>query len=417
MPKYADYYSKLLHLDVKIITLFLFGYVVMQTFISAEDKKTCILDHEYPNMAVNPPIFQNSIFHFNTIDDYIAYRRREISRFCYTRGNNPTTKILEDKLANLDRAQACRVFGSGMGAISSTLFALLNSGDHVLVINEIYGPTREYLTTLEKYNVTFDIISCAEAESLENYVRENTKIIYTESPGTMTFGVVNLSKLAHFAKSRNIYTIIDNTCMTSLLQKPLTLGIDICVYSLSKYTGGHSDVIAGAVVTSQDILAKIDKEGYKLGGSVLSPNDAFLLLRGLRTLPSRIETLSNITASVIEFLTTRHEVKRVLHPLAYSNNELAVHNEQATGFTSLLSLQLVTTDTVKIKRFIDSLRTFNIAVSWGGYENLVMVQDVAHFANPQSDKVVIRLALGLLDAETIIADIEQAFVQMENQNA
>lgn len=389
----------------------------MQTTISSTDKQICIIDHEYPNLAVNPPIYQNSIFHFNTIDDYIAYRKREVTAFCYTRGNNPTTQVLEKKLAALDKAEACRVFSSGMGAISSTLFALLSAGDHVVVINEIYGPTREYLATLAKYNISFDIITCRDANDLAKHLRNNTKMIYTESPGTMTFGVVDLAKVAKFARAHQIYTVIDNTCMTSLLQKPLTLGFDVAVYSLSKYTGGHSDVIAGAVVTSKALLAKIDKEGYKLGGSVLSPNDAFLLLRGLRTLPTRIEAISNIAQQVISFLQQHQSVKAVLHPLAYDAEALAIHQAQATGITSLLSLQLKTIQTARIKKFIDSLQTFSIAVSWGGYENLVMVQDVAHFANEHSDKIVIRLALGLLDASTIIADLTQALTKMENKDA
>lgn len=389
----------------------------MQTIISSEDKLTCLSDQHHSNLAINPPIYQSSIFHFESIDDYIQYRKREKKAFCYTRGNNPTTQILEQKLAKLDHGDCCRVFSSGMGAISSTLFALLESGDHVLVINEIYGPTREYLATLDKFNISFDIINPEEAKDIAKHVKGNTRVIYTESPGTMTFGVINLCEVANFAKANNIYTVIDNTCMTSLLQKPLTLGFDVAVYSLSKYTGGHSDVVAGAVVSSHEILAKIDKEGYKLGGSVLSPNDAFLLLRGLRTLPTRIEAVAKIAIDVINFLQKHPCVANVLHPLSYNHENLEIHQQQTTGITSLLSLQLKTNQTSKIKKFIDSLQTFSIAVSWGGFENLVMVQDVAHFAHEYSDKVVIRLAIGLLDATTIIADLEQALNKMEESHA
>jgi cystathionine beta-lyase/cystathionine gamma-synthase len=386
----------------------------MKTVISSRDKLICIADEHYPNQAINPPIYQNSIFHFNVIDDYIAYRKREVKAFCYTRGNNPTTQVLEDKLARLDGGDGCRVFASGMGAISATLFALLKSGDHVLVINEIYGPTREYLATLGKFGVTHTIISTNEIANILQHIKSNTKVIFTESPGTMTFDVVDLQAIATIAKERDIYTIIDNTCMTPLLQKPLTLGFDVAVYSLSKYTGGHSDVLAGAVVSSAKIIAQIDKEGYKLGGSVLSPNDAFLLLRGLRTLPTRIEAFAKITEAVIGYLKSHEAIDKVLHPLCYNTDELSIHQKQATGITSILSLKLKTHNTAKIKKFIDSLQTFSIAVSWGGYENLIMVQDVTHFANLESDKIIIRLALGLLDAETIIADISQALDKMES---
>ncbi|MDD3265643.1 MAG: PLP-dependent transferase [Burkholderiales bacterium] len=387
----------------------------MYTKISAKDKEVCLIDKDYPNQAVNTPIYQNSIFHFNTVDDYLLYKNREIKAFCYTRGNNPTTEVLEDKLAKLDGGESCRVFSSGMGAITATLFALLTSGDHVLVINDIYGPTREYLSVLSKFGIGFDVISATDTKNLEFFIKENTRVIYTESPGTMTFDVVDLRLIASIAKTRGVYTVIDNTCMTPLLQKPLLLGFDIAVYSLSKYTGGHSDVLAGAVVGSREILAKIDKEGYKLGGSVISPNDAFLLLRGLRTLPSRLETLTLITSEVVTYLQKNEKVKNILHPLAYNDTDLELYQAQTTGITSLLSLQLVTTDTKKIKMFIDSLKTFSIAVSWGGYENLVMVQDVLEFTKAHSDKIIIRLALGLFDASTIIADLEQAFNQIEGK--
>ncbi|RTK96390.1 MAG: aminotransferase class I/II-fold pyridoxal phosphate-dependent enzyme [Neisseriaceae bacterium] len=385
----------------------------MQTKISTKDKVICLIDNHYPNQAVNPPIYQNSIFHFDTIDDYIAYKKRELKSYCYTRGNNPTTEVLEHKLAQLDQGETCRVFSSGMGAISATLFALLNSGDHVLVINDIYGPTKEYLQVLAKFNISFDVISSFDTKNLTSFIKDNTRIIYTESPATMTFNVVDLRYIAEVAKSRNIYTVIDNTCMTPLLQKPLALGFDVAVYSLSKYTGGHSDVLAGAVVTSNQLLAKIDKEGFKLGGSVISPNDAFLLLRGLRTLPSRLETLANITQEVVSYLQSNNKVNAVLHPLAYNEEDRKLYQSQTTGITSLLSIKLTTNNTTQIKKFIDSLKTFSIAVSWGGFENLVMVQDISEFSKPQSENIIIRLALGLLDASTIIADLEQAFNQIE----
>lgn len=387
----------------------------MYTKITVKDKEICLIDKNYPNQAINVPIYQNSIFHFNTLDDYISYKKREINAYCYTRGNNPTTEVLEDKLAKLDNGEACRVFSSGMGAISATFFALLKTGDHVLIINDIYGPTKEYLSVLSKFGIEFDIISVSTSKNFEGFIKENTRIIYTESPGSMTFNSVDLKHIANIAKSKSIYTIIDNTCMTPLLQKPLSLGFDIAVYSLSKYTGGHSDVLAGAVVTSNEILTKIDKEGYKLGGSVISPNDSFLVLRGLRTLPSRLEALTLTTQKVVNYLQSNKKVKKIFHPLVYDADELELYRAQTTGITSLLSIKLVTTNTLQTEKFIDNLKTFSIAVSWGGYENLIMVQDISEFNQLQSDNIIIRLALGLLDANTIIEDLEQAFNQIEGE--
>lgn len=389
----------------------------MQQKISEQDKLICLIDHEHPFSAVNPPIFQSSIFNFNTIEDYIDYKDKLNQAYCYTRGNNPTCKILEQKLAALDQAEQCRVFSSGMGAISATLFSILKNGDHVLVLNTIYGPTLDYLKFMERYGISFDVVTVEEISQLEQLVKTNTKVIYTESPATMTFETIDLSKLAQFAKARKIITVIDNTCLTPLLQKPLMLGIDIAVYSLSKYTGGHSDVIAGAVVTSQQLMTNIDKYGYKLSGSVLSPNDAFLLLRGLRTLPLRLEALAQTTTQVIDYLSEQSQIKTIYHPLSYHGKQKDIYQKQASGYAGLFSIKLVTNDTNQIRNFINSLKTFNIAVSWGGFESLVMVKDINELRKVVSDEVIIRLSLGLLDAKTIIQDLEQALNQIGTDDA
>ncbi len=389
----------------------------MQQRISEQDKLICLSDNEHSFSAVNPPIFQSSIFSFNTIEDYIDYKDKLNQAYCYTRGNNPTCKILEQKLAALDQAEQCRVFSSGMGAISAALFSILKKGDHVLVLNNVYGPTLDYLNFMERYGVSFEVVAVEEISQLEQLVKVNTKVIYTESPATMTFETIDLRGLAQFAKAREIITIIDNTCLTPLLQKPLMLGIDIAVYSLSKYTGGHSDIIAGAVVTSQQLMTNIDKYGYKLSGSVLSPNDAFLLLRGLRTLPLRLEALAQTTTQVIDYLSEHPQIKTIYHPLSYCGEQKNIYQKQTSGYAGLFSIKLVSNNTKQIRNFINRLETFNIAVSWGGFESLVMVKDINELRKAVSDEVIIRFSLGLLDAKTIIQDLEQALNQIGTDDA
>ena len=389
----------------------------MQQRISEQDKLICLSDNEHSFSAVNPPIFQSSIFSFNTIEDYIDYKDKLNQAYCYTRGNNPTCKILEQKLAALDQAEQCRVFSSGMGAISAALFSILKKGDHVLVLNNVYGPTLDYLNFMERYGVSFEVVAVEEISQLEQLVKVNTKVIYTESPATMTFETIDLRGLAQFAKAREIITIIDNTCLTPLLQKPLMLGIDIAVYSLSKYTGGHSDIIAGAVVTSQKLMTNIDKYGYKLSGSVLSPNDAFLLLRGLRTLPLRLEALAQTTTQVIDYLSEHPQIKTIYHPLSYCGEQKNIYQKQTSGYAGLFSIKLVNNKTKQIRNFINRLKTFNIAVSWGGFESLVMVKDINELRKAVSDEVIIRFSLGLLDAKTIIQDLEQALNQIGTDDA
>ena len=376
--------------------------------ISAQDKQICLTDSEHPFAAINPPIFQNSIFAFKNIADFIAYRDKTLPAYCYSRGNNPTVNVLEEKLAQLDRGEKCRVFASGMGATTAVLISLLQSGDHVLIINEVYGPVREYLGFMQSYGITHDIIDADEVTNLGAHIKPNTKVIYTEAPGTMTFRFVDLAEIVCHAKANKITTIIDNTCLTPLLQKPLSIGFDITIYSLSKYTGGHSDIIGGAVVSSELLMQRIDKYGFKLQGAVFSPNDAFLVLRGLRTLPTRLEALYPTTCKVVEFLAAHHKVAEVLHPLTYPDRLKQKYYRQASGVTSLLAIRLRTNDTAQIRKFIDGLNTFYITVSWGGYENLVMVQDLIELKQAKSDKVIIRLALGFLDSQTIIDDLQQA---------
>ncbi len=389
----------------------------MQQNISQQDKLICLSDHIQPFYAINPPICQTSIFSFPSIEEYIAYKDKQNTNYCYTRGNNPTCQVLEQKLAALDQGEQCRVFSSGMGAISASLFSLLKSGDHVVVLNTVYGPTLDYLQFMVKYGITFEVIQIQNSIELDEMITKNTTLIYTESPATMTFEMLDLQALARFAKAKNILTMIDNTCLSPLLQKPLTLGIDIAVYSLSKYTGGHSDVIAGAVVTSKKIMSQIDKYGYKLSGSVLSPHDAFLLLRGLRTLPTRLEALAITTTQVINYLADHPQIKAVYHPLAYTIEQQSQYLEQASGFGGLFSIKLHTNNTTQIRQFINSLKTFHIAVSWGGFESLVMVQSINELRGTNSDNTIIRLSLGLLDANTSIQDREQALNTIGDNNA
>lgn len=389
----------------------------MQQNISQQDKLICLSDHIQPFYAVNPPICQTSIFSFPNIEEYIAYKDKQNTNYCYTRGNNPTFQVLEQKLAALDQGEQCRVFSSGMGAISASLFSLLKSGDHVVVLNTIYGPTLDYLQFMARYGITFEVIQIQNSTELDAKISKTTTLIYTESPATMTFEMLDLQALAKFAKTKNILTMIDNTCLSPLLQKPLTLGIDIAVYSLSKYTGGHSDVIAGAVVASKKIMSQIDKYGYKLSGSVLSPHDAFLLLRGLRTLPTRLEALATTTTQVINYLKDHPQIKAIYHPLTYTIEQQSQYLKQASGFGGLLSIKLQTNNTTQIRLFINALETFHIAVSWGGFESLVMVQSISELRGANSDNTIIRLSLGLLDANTIIQDLEQALNQIGDNNA
>lgn len=384
----------------------------MQSRILARDKEICLLDSDNPYQAINPPIIQSTLFNFKNFEDFRQYRLHNRWQYCYTRGNNPTTKVLEEKLAQLERGEVCRVFSSGMAAITSSIISHVKSGEHVLFVNSIYGPTKSYADFLARMNIGHTHLLKLDIESISNHLQENTTMIFVESPGSNNLQVVDLRAIAKLAKSQKIITAIDNTYLTPLFQKPLELGFDISIQTCSKYIGGHADVIAGAVITSNRLMQNIDSFGFKLHGAVLSPHDAGLLIRGLRTLPSRLEAIQDTTIKVVNFLMNHHRVLKVYHPLSYSDTDKKIFWSQAQGFTALVSFELDAKNFADMAIFIDKLKTFHIGVSWGGYENLVVAphvgNDFAEVTARGETPNLIRLALGLFDPQTIIDDLTQA---------
>ncbi|SES89845.1 Cystathionine beta-lyase/cystathionine gamma-synthase [Salinibacillus kushneri] len=329
------------------------------------DEKICTHFGENPsknNGSVSPPIYQTSLFAFESFKEFTEAQKLEREHYVYSRGVNPTVEVLEKKLAALERGDKCKCFGSGMGAISAVFFSLLESGDHVLFINNIYGPTTQLMDQFKKFNITY---SCVDHEltNLDTMIQENTKMIYVESPGTMLMNVVDLQAVARKAKDNGIITAIDNTWSTPIFQKPLTLGFDLSIHSLTKYIGGHSDVVGGAVIGSYELVDQIFTYGYQLNGSVLGPNDAYLVIRGLRTLPIRLKQHQENTIKIVDYLKTKEDVANIHHPSMELNKSFL--NKQMKGFTGLLSFELKQADFAHVCNFIDGLTLFKIGVSWG----------------------------------------------------
>lgn len=364
--------------------------------------------------AVSPPIFQTSLFTFKDFNTFVEAHEEELSNFVYTRGVNPTTKVLEEKLAQLERGEKCKCFGSGMGAINATLLTLLESGSHVLFVNSIYGPTLQLADKLAKFNVSYDCVD-NNLENIASAIQENTKLIYIESPGTMMMDVIDLKGLSKLAKSHNIVTAIDNTWSTPIFQKPLMFGIDLSLHSLTKYIGGHSDVVAGAVIGNSQLIDRIIQYGHQLNGAVLSPQDAYYLIRGLRTLPVRMKEHQDNVMKVINYFKQKQEVRAIYHPSVKTGSDAEVVENQMEGFSGLLSIELKQ-DRNKfedVAKFIDALSLFKIGVSWGGYESLVTSPSRPNNENELRKQGtplgLIRLSIGLEGAELQIADLERGF--------
>lgn len=364
--------------------------------------------------AVAPPIVQTSNFAFKTVDDFRASFEDEYSTWLYSRGLNPTVEILRKKLAALDSAEDCLVFNSGAAAIFAAVLANVKSGDHIVSVQGVYTWARKmFEEILPRFNVTHTYIDGTKIDNFKNAIQPNTTVIYLETPNSWTFELQDLKAIAALAKENNIITICDNSYCTPLYQKPIELGIDLSLQSATKYIGGHSDVVAGVLSGSKKMIERIFNSEYMNIGSGIQPFNAWLLIRGLRTLPTRLERITKTTRAVIEFLENHEQVEEVIFPLEEQFAQYDLAKQQMSGSCGLLTFILKTNSVEAIETFCNGLKHILMAVSWGGYESLIIpkcagmkkenfnVQDKWHRS--------LRLYVGLEDPAYIIADLEQSF--------
>ena len=374
--------------------------------IDPADIRLCIEDHPAREPGVEPmatPIVQTSLFAYPSVDALIEAGAAEYKHNVYSRGQNPTVEVLERKLAALERGEACKAFGSGMAAVSAVLIGLLSAGDHILFVNQTYGPTQQLAKQLERFGIEHSLLLDIEPDDVKRALRPNTKLVWLESPGTMTFRTLDLAAIADIARSHGALTCIDNSWASPLFQKPITHGVDIVVHSATKYIGGHSDVVAGAVITTADRMKQIFYKSYLLLGGILHPFDSWLLLRGLRTMPVRMAQHHADAIKVAEYLRTRGEVETVLHPV------FATPSSALQGFSGLFSFVLKDAGFEKVRGFIDGLKRFRIGVSWGGVESLVISpnrgNNLAWLDAQRIPHGLVRLSIGLEGADVLIEDI------------
>lgn len=360
--------------------------------------------------AIAPPIFEASNFAFSSYEELEMHGRGEVNKFVYTRGGNPTINLLEEKIAMLEKGEACRAFSSGMGAITSSILSLVKSGDHIICLRGIYGPTYDFVYNyLKNFGISSTFVDGRNADDIKSAIKPNTKLIYLESPNTFLFEVFDLRAISKIAKENGIYTIIDNTWATPYFQNPIEHGIDIVVHSASKYLGGHSDVVAGVAVTNKDLIKGIDRNVHLLGG-IIGPFEAWLILRGLRSLPARMELHQSNTIKIAEFLNEHPRVIRVNYPGLKTNpyHQLAI--SQMRGFSGLMSFE-IDGGKKELRKFINSLKIFTIAVSWGGYESLVIPGEQVfkdRIDVKDCPSQLIRISVGLEDVDDLIADLDNA---------
>lgn len=362
--------------------------------------------------AIAPPVFQASNFAMPSVAamrDAIAH---EYDTALYTRGANPTAAILRRKLAALEGTEDALVFGSGAAAVAAAAIAAVGHGDHVVCVDKPYSWTRVLLRDLlPRFGVDCDFIDAREPAKVESALRSTTRLIVLESPNSMTFEQQDLSAIAAIARGRGILTMIDNSWASPLGQSPAAHGIDVVVHSGTKYLAGHSDVVFGAVCASRAFCERVFRGPYMTLGAILSPHDAWLALRGLRTLEVRMQRIAASTARILENLQRHPRVRRVFHPHAAGYDQAGLTAAQLRFASGLLSIEL-DSDLDGVERFVDGLERFLIAVSWGGYESLVFPAAAwrdwrGHEQECPVPVTLVRLSIGLEDPEVLIADLAQ----------
>ncbi|CAN5252005.1 PLP-dependent transferase [soil metagenome] len=371
-------------------------------------------DREDYFRAVAPPIMQTSNFAFKTVDALRSSFEDEYATWLYSRGINPTVEILRKKLAALDGAEDCLVFNSGAAAIFASVLANVKSGDHIISVRNPYTWAKKMFDEiLPRFNVTTTYIDGRETSNFAEATKTNTVLYYLETPNSWNYELQDLSAVATLAKQHNIITICDNSYCTPLYQQPVAYGIDLVLQSATKYIGGHSDVVAGVLTGESKMIQRIFNSEYLNIGSGIQPFNAWLLIRGLRTLPARLGRITATTNTVINYLKQHQLVKKVIFPFDDDFPQHALAKKQMTGACGLLTFIIKAGSIETIEKFCESLRHILMAVSWGGHESLIIPRCAGikrdTFIASNDEHCMLRLYCGLETADYIINDLEKGF--------
>ncbi len=367
--------------------------------------------------AIAPPIIQTSNFSFSSVQSFRKALHDELENTIYTRGNNPTVKILREKLAALEKTEDALVFASGSAAVAATVIAQVKAGDHIVCVQSPYSWTYKLLHQfLPRFGVKTTFVNAQKIETIEAAIKENTKVLYLESPNSMTFELQDLKQCAQLAKKRGLVSIIDNSHASPYYQNPADFGIDLILHSGTKYLNGHSDVVFGVVCGNHTQIRKIFESEFMTLGAIMSPLEAAMVLRGLRTFPLRMEQSNKTAFALAKWLETQPKVKKVYHPLLPNSPQIELANAQMRGAGGLFSIELVTEDIEKIERFSNHLTRFLIAASWGGHESL-QIPVCAFYGMENREKPTlpinfIRFYAGLESVEWLKEDFIQAFAEI-----
>jgi cystathionine gamma-synthase len=379
-----------------------------------------------PYGALITPIIQSSTYTFENTEAVLTFMEKKAERATareagsdlplrdeYGRYSNPTQRTVEDKLAALEGGEGAVLFATGMAAITTTMLTLLKAGDHAVVVRDAYRRTRELAQdVLPRFGVETTLVRIDDQEGLADALRSNTRLIFSETPTNPYLRIADLSKVAQLARVRDIVTVVDSTFATPLNMRPLDLGIDLVVHSATKYLGGHNDLLAGVVIGPHELVTEIEYSRGLFGG-VGGPNDAYLLLRGLKTLPLRVARQNQNAMRIAQYLNDHPAVARVYYPGLPNHPDHRIALAQMQGFGGVVSFE-ITGDKATTSRFVDRLQIPYIGPTLGGVESIVQQQALFISLDPEERRAsgisdsLVRFAVGIEDPDDLIADIAQA---------
>ncbi len=368
--------------------------------------------------SLTTPIIQTSTFTFKNSKAIEDYTKKGKERYEYGRYGNPTATIAERRLANLEGAEDCVVFTSGMSAITTTILSLVRSGDHIVITDDSYKKTLEFCKSyLKQFDIGCTIIPFGDYEVIEKAIKKNTRFIFSESPTNPYLNIFDLVKIKKIADKHKVLTLVDSTFSTPLNQRPIEFGMDLVLQSATKYLGGHNDILAGAVLGRTDLIDTI-RNLHKSMGGLIDPHCCYLLLRGLKTFPLRVKQQNESALKIAKFLENHPRVKKVYYPFLKSHRHYKIAKKQMSGGGGVVTFE-IKGNINTAKRFLDALKLCYIGPSLGGVETLITHPAlVTYYDYTRKERYALgitdtlfRLAVGIEDVEDLINDLDRALRQ------
>ena len=373
---------------------------------------------DYYNRTVNPPVVRASTLIFKSIEEIRKTQNKSIKdpvggHFTYGREGSSTIFALQKILRTLEESYQVFLAPTGFGSVFLAIFSVVRPGDEILLSDPIYSPTRLLTENyLKEFNIKANFYNPNNINDLKNKISKRTKLIFVENPGSNTFEFQDLSKIISLAKKNKIFTAMDNTWGTPYFIKPIKLGFDMSIVAATKYYSGHSDVMGGSLAVNKRVFKYVEKAN-KVTGLRLSPDDAYLITRGLRSLDVRLDRHQENAKKVANFLTRNKKISEVLYPIKKNTQRYKMWKKYYSGASGLLGLKIKSKNKRSVIKFVNSLKLFGYGYSWGGFESLALYQDVREqgnrkFLNLKKDEHLVRLHIGLEDPKDLIKDLKRS---------